>query len=176
MVNYDEYIGKNIKEVRKAKNKSQQDVAKECGFANTVLSAYENGKKIPSLTTIATIARALDVSIERLYYGDDSNAFINMVPDEGRKIVNAIYYLWDLQVIDICENYNNMGLGFESGKNSLPITLLIYKYSQSIKRLINGLNEFKDQKDTYENPEAYLEMFLSSVAKEINLQIENERK
>ena len=62
--------------------------------------------------------------------------------------------------------------GVRGGLNS-PYSI---KYSQSIKRLINGLNEFKDQKDTYENPEAYLEMFLSSVAKEINLQIENERK
>lgn len=177
MQNYDEYIGKHIREVRYEKGLSQQAVADKCGFANTVLSAYENGKKIPNLTTIATIARSLNVSIERLYYGDDNNSFINTVPDAGRKIVNSIYLLWDLDVIYFYEGigmYDDYYDGGKKGKQSMSLS--IKNYTQSIRRLINGLNEFKERKETYDDPDTYLEMLLSSVAKEINNQIVNDKK
>lgn len=172
MQNNDEFIGKNIKEVRKEKGLSQQALADKCGFANTVLSAYENSKKIPNLTTIATIARALDVSIERLYYGDDNNAFINMVSDEGRKIVNSIYLLWDLGVISYFENLS-IGMSipmYGYSENDIPngFFLNINEYVMPIKRFINSLDEFKQKRDTYPEPDMYLEMLKASIATEIN--------
>ena len=59
-------IGKNIRIVRNEKGLSQEKLAQMCGFSNTTLSAYENSKKFPNLDTTATIARELNVSIERL--------------------------------------------------------------------------------------------------------------
>ena len=41
----------------------------------------------------------------------------------------------------------------------------------SIRRLINSLNEYRDKRDTYPEPEKYLEFLLSSVANEINKSI-----
>ena len=38
-------IGANIREVRLEKKLSQEKLANACGFANTMLSAYETGKK-----------------------------------------------------------------------------------------------------------------------------------
>ena len=75
-MNYDDNIGKNIREVRLEKGFSQEELARNCGFSNTTLSAYENRRKIPNLTTIAKIAKELDVTIERLYYGDENISFI----------------------------------------------------------------------------------------------------
>ena len=92
-------IGRNIYLVRKEKALSQQTLASKCEISNTTLSLYENGKKTPNLYTIAKIARNLGVSIDRLYYGDENMMFINTAPNDGRKIVNAIYLLWEKRVI-----------------------------------------------------------------------------
>jgi transcriptional regulator with XRE-family HTH domain len=179
-MNYEEHIGENIKSVRVSQGLSQQAVADLCGFSNTILSQYENGKKTPNLVTTAKIAKALKVSIDRLYYGDENNAFITSESDDGRKIVNSIYLLWSKGVITYYENYsygyNPMMIamqeyGEEIEKNG--IYLFIREYHNPIRRLINSLNEFEQRKDTYPDPEAYLDMLFSSVAAEINKEIED---
>ena len=174
MVSYDEMIGKNIKEVRLSKALSQEALAKACDFSNTTLSAYENGRKIPNLVTIAKIAKQLNVSIERLYYGDENNAFIISEPDEGKKIVSSIYYLWKAGVISYYDNYIT-GMtpdDYCQAKEPTGVYLHLSDYSSQIKRLILSLNEFEAKKDTYPDQEKYLEFLLSSVATEINNEID----
>ena len=178
-INYEEIIGQNIKKERLAKGMSQNDLGKKCDIVNTVISAYENKKKQPGLNTIVKIAKALDVSIDKLCYGDESISFINSAPDEGRKIVNCIYTLWELGVINYYENFLYSGIPTEFGDDEKRGTYLyIIKYDQEIKRLINSLREFSQRKETFPDPDMYLENILSSVANEINNQIakENEDK
>ena len=177
MENYEAGIGGNIKEVRLGLGYSQEKLANMCEISNSTLSAYENSKKIPNLITIAKIAKALGVSIERLYYGDENISFVNSVPDEGRKIVNCVYVLWDLKVISYYENLMSHGIdAYSMGRDEKHgIYLFIVKHAMSIRRLINSLNEYRDKKNTYPEPEKYLEMILSSVANEINKEIEYEK-
>lgn len=175
MNEYEKKIGKNIKEVRTQKGLSQEVLAKRCGFSNTTLSSYENTRKIPSLATIATIAKQLGVSIERLYYGDENSAFIFSEPDEGKKIVNSIYLLWKSSVIYYYENYipGMYPVDFSQGNDKKNgVYLRLVRYEAPIKRLINSLNEFQRNIKTYPDPEQYKEMLFSSVAAEINLEIE----
>lgn len=176
-LNYEE-IGKNIKKERIAKGWSQNKLGEECKIANTVISAYENNRKTPGRDTIAIIAQKLGVSIDKLCYGDESEAFINEAPDEGRKIVNCIYTLWKLNLIDYYENYSYGGVPYISSEDKKGAYLVVKAYSSQIKRLINSLNDFAQKKDTFPDPDKYLEFILSSVAKEINNQIalENEAK
>ena len=150
--------------------KKVKKFAERCEFSNTTLSAYENGRKIPSLNTIACIAKQLNVNIERLYYGDESIAFIKSEPDEGMKIVNSIYLLWDLGVICYYENFRKEDDGCIGGmlKNIQGTFLRINKYSVPIKRFLNSLEEFKRNEETYFEPDKYLNMLKASVAKEIN--------
>ena len=178
MDNYEFGIGSNIREVRLGMGYSQEKLANMCEMSNSTLSAYENSKKIPNLITIAKIAKALGVSIERLYYGDENISFVNSVPDEGRKIVNCIYVLWDLGVIRYYEDFVSSGLpaGYYNEKDRRGIFLEITKYSMSIRRLINSLNEYRSRESTYSEPEKYLEMLLSSVATEINHEIEKDKE
>lgn len=175
-MNYEDSIGKNIRDVRALKNMSQQAVADKCGFANTILSQYENGKKVPNLITTAKIAKALDVSIDRLYYGDENNAFINSEADDGRKIVNSIYLLWSKGVINYYENYAYGPIGYEEmlghhDSEKVGVFLYLTEYQTPIKRLILSLNEFKQKEGTYSDPEGYLEMLFNSVAAEINMEM-----
>ena len=180
MENYEAGIGGNIKEVRLGLKYSQEKLANMCEISNSTLSAYERSKKIPNLITIAKIAKSLGVSIERLYYGDENIAFIKSAPDEGRKIVNCIYVLWDLGVVNYYENFMPTAIprfstihddDFQDG-----IFLHITRYTDSIKRLINSLNEYKEKKDTYSEPDKYLEFLLSSVANEINKTIADDKE
>lgn len=172
---FEDNIGKNIKKVRESKRMTQQELAEKCGFSNTTLSAYENKKKTPNLSTIANIAKNLGVSIERLYYGDENNAFISAAPNEGRKIVNSIYFLWENNVIwyndgIVKQNY------CEYEENSSEVRLLIAKYNSAISRLLTNLNEYRQKKSTFKDPEGYLEMLFSSVAEEINNDIHREKE
>lgn len=177
-INYEQIIGENIKSERIAKGLSQTELGNRCQIANTVISAYENGKKIPGLNTIARIARGLDVSIDQLCYGDESESFINSAPDDGRKIVNCIYVLWGMGVIYYYENFQYGGMPVDMGMSGKPngMFLGIKEYSVPIRRLINSLNEFGQKMDTFSDPETYLESILSSVANEINSEIEKEKE
>ena len=63
-----------------------------------------------------------------------------------------------------------------SHSESIPdYCLILSNYNSAIIRLITSLDEFKDKESTYSDPEAFLEMILSSVAKEIN-KIDEDRK
>ncbi|MBP3816967.1 MAG: helix-turn-helix transcriptional regulator [Butyrivibrio sp.] len=171
-MSYEEHIGENIKNVRKDQSLSQQQLADRCGMSNTMISEYERGNKIPNLVTTAKIASALKVSIDRLYYGDENNAFITTVDDDGRKIVNAVYLLWDKGVVWYHENLRYSVPPSMDDNNGY--FLFISQFPEQIKRLIASLNDYKAKKDTFPDPEAYLEMILSSVASDINKEIEKQ--
>ena len=150
-------IGKNIKEARMAKKWSQMDLANKSGYPNTLISSYENGKRNPSLDTLADIASALGVSIDQLYYGNGNVSFLTEKGDKGNKIVNSICMLMSQGVI---ENVVD--------KDGRTYLCLDYKYSSPIKRLIKTLKEFMDQFQTYSDPKAYLTQIKDSVANQIN--------
>ena len=177
-VNYDDNIGKNIREVRLEKGLSQEELARNCGFSNTTLSAYENRRKIPSLTTIMKIAKELKVTVERLYYGDENTSFIYSEPDIGKKVVNSVYFLWSEGIITYFERYSYGYNPMMEGNNNDPsgVFLFIHKYYSQIKRLICSLDEFNERKTTYIDPDNYLKILLASVAKEINDEIAEGQK
>lgn len=170
-------IGKNIRDARKEKGLSQDKLAKRCGISTSTLSLYENSKKTPNLITAGKIAGGLNVSIDRLCYGDESISFINQAPDEGRKIVNSIYMLWKSEVIYQDVNFTGYHSDYtvETTKKKM-YNLLIIKHANPIRRLVNGLNEYREKEATYDDPEVCLEILLASVAKEINMEIEEEKR
>lgn len=174
MDKFEKNIGKNIRDIRLERGLSQEALAEMCEFSNTTLSAYENSRKIPNLTTIARIAKQLNVAIERLYYGDENSAFINAEPDEGKKIVNSIYLLWSLGVINYFENFRIGRPMYSMDEDAIPNGMFLYiqKYTSPIKRFLNSLNDFERNKATYPDPEKYLEMLKASVATEINNEID----
>lgn len=161
-------IGAHIKEQRNNKGWSQKKLADKIGISDSLLSKYENNKKNPGLKTLAAIADALKISLDLLYYGDSTKAVFENTPDEGRLIVNSIYFLWKCGVISYWESGNeyNYSVGSIGRKNSYQ--LLIQKYPSEIKNLVKNLDEYESRKKTYPNPDEYLEILLESFANEIN--------
>ncbi len=167
MNNYDDNIGPNIKQVRRDKGLSQGELSRMSGISTSALSAYENSKKYPNSNTLAKLAISLGVSIDRLYFGDESVAFIESAPDVGKRVVNCVYYLWSQEIISIHECYRYDMLSV-TGNKPEGVYLYIRRYEDQIKRLINNLDEYKQNIKTYDNPEEHLRSILSSVANDIN--------
>lgn len=55
-----------IKELRKEKNMSQEELGKRVGKSKVAICNYENGINFPSLDTLIALAKALDCSVDYL--------------------------------------------------------------------------------------------------------------
>lgn len=64
-------MGYRIKEVREAKNMTQEELSEASGVSRGTISALENGTSRATTTkTLMSIARALGVSVEVLIFDD----------------------------------------------------------------------------------------------------------
>lgn len=63
-------IGKRVQKVRKRKKISQIELAELADISETYISCIERGKKKPSLSILASIAYALDTSLDELLVGN----------------------------------------------------------------------------------------------------------
>jgi transcriptional regulator with XRE-family HTH domain len=57
----DELFGQVLREIRRERGLSQEDLAFESGYHRTYISLLERGKKSPSLKTIFQLAKALNI-------------------------------------------------------------------------------------------------------------------
>ena len=57
-------IGSKIVELRKAKNWSQEDLAKEIGSSRVMIGKYERNDNAPSIEVLLKMARAFDVTVD----------------------------------------------------------------------------------------------------------------
>lgn len=67
MSNINEKLGKRIREIRKAKKLSQEELAYQSKTDYSYLNEIEAGKRNPSVKRINEIAKALGVSIKDLF-------------------------------------------------------------------------------------------------------------
>ena len=65
--NKEEIFGKLLQEQRKAKNISQEKLAKLADLDRTFISLIENGKRNPTFTTILKICSALEIEPSELF-------------------------------------------------------------------------------------------------------------
>ncbi|MBR0278147.1 MAG: helix-turn-helix transcriptional regulator [Clostridia bacterium] len=71
-MNY-ELLGKNIREQRKIKKYTLEQLAEKLDVSTTFIGQIERAKGIPSLETLIKIANVLEVSIDSLLFGDLNN-------------------------------------------------------------------------------------------------------
>lgn len=60
-------FGKKVKEIRKAMNLTQQELAYRSGLSRIEIGLIERGQKNIQLTTIERVAKALDCEIKYLF-------------------------------------------------------------------------------------------------------------
>jgi transcriptional regulator with XRE-family HTH domain len=62
-------FGVRVRELRQATGLSQEAFAESCGLDRTYISGIERGKRNVSLENLNVIAKALDVTLSRLFEG-----------------------------------------------------------------------------------------------------------
>lgn len=62
-----------IKAARAAKDLSQDDLAKICGVSRQTINAIEKGDYNPTIKLCRAICRALDKSLDELFWEEDGN-------------------------------------------------------------------------------------------------------
>ena len=82
-------MGMRIRQVRKAKGWSQNELAEKCGISMSFLGHIERGSRIMSMETFSNICLALDAGADELLWGvaNPSDAVLDMwnVPEKSRK-------------------------------------------------------------------------------------------
>ena len=61
-----EYIGQNIKCLRKSKGLTQEELAKNIGVNRAMIGSYEENRAAPKLSVIQDIAYFFSISIDNL--------------------------------------------------------------------------------------------------------------
>jgi transcriptional regulator with XRE-family HTH domain len=64
-------LGLHLALARARRGLSQSELAKRCGLAQAQISYFELGRRLPTLNQILRLAKALDVSLQRLLSGAD---------------------------------------------------------------------------------------------------------
>jgi transcriptional regulator with XRE-family HTH domain len=73
-------VGERIKEIREAKNWTQDQLAEKSGLSKGFLSDIENNKRNPSSESVLQIANALGASIDYLLRGEESIPNVSKEP------------------------------------------------------------------------------------------------
>ena len=168
MQNNEYLIGDRIKTARKEKNMTQRELSSITDIAESSISLFENAKKIPSLTNLARIAYALDVTIDELYFGNKSERFINKTTNKEEVIANCYYELWK----HACIVPYNYSCPPQYSNVWQPGLLLAIKGPMAVESFLEQLNDYKENEKTYEKPEEYLralkQSFTNRIKKEQN--------
>lgn len=79
-------MGMRIRQIRKTKGWSQDELAKRCGISMSFLGHIERGTRIMSLETFVSICDALEAGADELLWGEVhlSNAVLDMWRMSGK--------------------------------------------------------------------------------------------
>lgn len=66
------YLAERIREIRDGMKLSQGDIERRTGLLRCYISRVENGHTVPALETLEKFARALEVPLYQLFYGEES--------------------------------------------------------------------------------------------------------
>ena len=157
-----EALGKRIRAARKALNMSQKDLYDKTKIKDSVISDFERGVREPNTANLAKIAHALNTTMDKLYFGDESTSFIESAPDHGMQIVNCFALLFLAGAISKVDDEDKYGMG------GVHPHVNLWKDAWAVKRLLNNLDEYIQNYPTYPDPISYLEQIKKSVANEIN--------
>ena len=89
-----EIIGKKIRQIRREKGLSQEELSEKIDISPRHMCTIENGNSFPSIETFIKIAKILDINI---------NEFFNLTPSNNDNLRNEIYNL--IQTSSVKELY-----------------------------------------------------------------------
>ena len=83
-------IGSRIKSIRLEKGILLKDLAKKCGISSSMLSQIEKGNANPSLNTLKSVAKVLEIPVFKFFLEPDTEDYsINILKKSNRKVILA---------------------------------------------------------------------------------------
>lgn len=79
-------IGQKIKQVRLRHNKTQQQIADECGISKSLLSKIENGQTSSAVATLSKISQVLDIPLSWVL-DDRPETDLVLLPQSNREVM-----------------------------------------------------------------------------------------
>ncbi len=132
-------IGAKIKELRRAKKMTLQDVANETGFSTALISQIENNNVSPPIATLSKIAHFFDVKIGHFFTENEEECPFEVIRRDERTIIPKV----------VSQDGTNHGYFYES--------LSIRKKNTKMDPFLLTLNENATNTDTYShNGEEFL--------------------
>lgn len=159
-------IGKRIEQARIDLSMSQHQLYEKTNISTSQLSAYENGKRATSLYNLAKIAKALNKTIDELYFGSLSERPISTSDSIGQLIVNCVVALYENDVIYIANRNDNYRTK----------ELFISKYNDILVELVDHLDNIERNKNDYKDPDLVKEQTIDAYANKINTRIEKRHR
>ena len=84
-------VNTSIKDLRKKKNMTQDELAEKLNVTRQAVSSWENGKTQPDVETLTQLAEVLEVSVERIIYGKEKKQWhFAIVNDPQKNVRNGI--------------------------------------------------------------------------------------
>lgn len=83
-------VSKNLRRLRKAQNKTQEQLAAELNVTRQAISNWENDKTQPDLESLLTLSKIFGVEIEELIYGEKRQVGTEVDPDRASAKVRII--------------------------------------------------------------------------------------
>jgi transcriptional regulator with XRE-family HTH domain len=136
---HDYNIGAKIKELRRAKKLTLQDVANETGFSTALISQIENNNVSPPIATLSKIAHFFDVKIGHFFTESEEECPYEVIRGNERTVVPKV----------VSRDGTSHGYFFES--------LSVRKKNKKMDPFLITLNEKVTNTDTYRhNGEEFL--------------------
>lgn len=159
-------VGSNIRAARKNLNKTQREIAEAANISTTQLSAYETGSRTPNIDTLALLAKALNKSIDELYFGEKGNPQTNSLATKGELIVDSVVKLYDAGVVG--QLIHDAEYSDYYGRTYKTDCIILNEHFSEIDRLVDFLVDFNRTRATFTNPDNHLKEMCESVAREID--------
>lgn len=136
---HDYKIGAKIKELRRLKKLTLQDVANETGFSTALISQIENNNVSPPIATLSKIAHFFDVKIGHFFIENEEECPYEVLRSNERTIIPRV----------VSQDGTNHGYFYES--------LSVSKQNKKMDPFLLTLNAKVTNTDTYShNGEEFL--------------------
>src|SRR5690625_1011918 len=93
-------MGIKIKQLRLRQQKTQQEIADECGISKSLLSKIENGQTYSAIATLSKISKELDVPLAWLLEDTPEQSLVIQTKNERSSKVGGVHmgYSYELLV------------------------------------------------------------------------------
>ncbi len=85
-------ITNKIKEYRKVKNLTQEELANELGVSRKTLSIIESGSVMPKVDIVYKLSLILEATVEELFYNEEYNTLCLSKQEESFNNIADLYF------------------------------------------------------------------------------------